>query len=542
MKRKLLLSILICVLIIFTFTLSSCNDFDDAPEDHECEWGAWKTTKQPTCFEEGLMVIECIHCGKVLESKSIDILKHQNDKWETTKEPTCSAEGEKVLKCSLCGTKHSSESIPTTDHSFVEGNCSACGITDPKLFTFSDLNNGTYMISAKDPEKIPAVIHIPSEYNGKPVVGINMYGFKDCTALREITIPDSVVIICDGAFKGTALYTNKENWENGVLYIGDILIEAVTALSGEYTIKTGTTVMASGAFFGCEGLTKINIPESIISIPPSAFSGCINLTDVNLPPILFNIGSGAFANCSSLQEISLPSTVLDIGQGAFRNCTSLSSITIPQYLEVISYRTFMGCTSLTSIILPDSVGSIGESAFEDCTNLKYVDTGNSLYVIGENAFKGCTSLENITISPILAHISSGSFKNCTSLTKIDLPDSVDYSIRHTAFEGCEKLKTIKISDKVIIIEASAFSFCRGLESVVIGERVRTIDPGAFFGCDSLNNVFYKGTANKWDGVQISDIGNDKLSEAQMYFYSEEAPEEEGFFWHYGENGEILIWE
>ena len=359
MKKKLLLSILICVLIIFTFTLSSCNN---NTEDHECQWETWKTTK----------------------------------------EPTCSAEGEKVLQCSICGTKHSSESIPTTDHSFVEGNCSACGITDPKLFRFSDLNNGTYMISAKDHEKIPAVIHIPSEYNGKPVVSITMQGFKDCTALKEITIPDSVVII----------------------------------------------------------------------------------------------GSDAF----------------------------------------------MGCTSLTSITLPDSVSLIGESAFEDCINLKYVDTGDGLYTIGENAFKGCTSLEKIILSPIFAHISSGSFKNCTSLTKIDLPDSVDYSIRNCAFEGCEKLKTIKISDKVIIIEASAFSFCRGLESVVIGERVRTIGPGAFFGCDSLKNVFYKGTALKWSGVQISDTGNNKLSEVQMYFYSEEAPEEEGFFWHYGENGEILIWE
>lgn len=54
-----------------------------------------------------------------------------------------------------------------------------------------------YWISAAS-TSISGDIEIPAEYNGKPVFGIGVYGFKNCTKITSITIPDSVTHIgCD---------------------------------------------------------------------------------------------------------------------------------------------------------------------------------------------------------------------------------------------------------------------------------------------------------------------------------------------------------
>ncbi len=126
---------------------------------------------------------------------------------------------------------------------------------------------------------------------------IEMEAFSECRSLTSITIPDSAVYIFDGAFGccdslseihlpdsvefymmsdpdwfyGTAYFDNPDNWENGVLYIGNHLIRADESLSGSYTVKPGTTEIYYGAFYGCENLTEVVIPDSVKKIGMSAF-------------------------------------------------------------------------------------------------------------------------------------------------------------------------------------------------------------------------------------------------------------------------------
>ncbi len=42
--------------------------------------------------------------------------------------------------------------------------------------------------------------------------------FEGCTNLNEITLPDSVWMLGEDIFTGTAFYNNSRNWENGALY------------------------------------------------------------------------------------------------------------------------------------------------------------------------------------------------------------------------------------------------------------------------------------------------------------------------------------
>lgn len=48
------------------------------------------------------------------------------------------------------------------------------------------------------------------------------------------------------------------------------------------------------AFFGCEGLTSILVPNSVTSIGGQAFDGSINIADISVPESVINIGEDAF--------------------------------------------------------------------------------------------------------------------------------------------------------------------------------------------------------------------------------------------------------
>ena len=111
------------------------------------------------------------------------------------------------------------------------------------------------------------------------VTSIGGGAFEDCSSLTSITIPNSVMRIGVGAFDGTGIYNDESNWENNVLYIDNCLIKT-HSISGSYTIKENTRLIADYAFDWCSSLTSITIPNSVTSIGNSAFYNCSSLADV----------------------------------------------------------------------------------------------------------------------------------------------------------------------------------------------------------------------------------------------------------------------
>ena len=319
------------------------------------------------------------------------------------------------------------------------------------------------------------------------VTSIGNGAFQYCSSLTSITIPNSVTSIGDRAFYGTGIYENESNWENDVLYIDNCLINAKTSISGAYTIKENTRLIADYAFEYCSSLTSITIPNSVTSIGSSAFSSCTSLTSITIPSSVTSIGDRAFYSCSSLTSIIIPNSVTSIGNGAFRYCSSLTSITIPNSVTSIGDRAFYDCSALTSIIIPNSVTSIGRFAFFGCTSLTSIIIPNSVTSIGNGAFRYCSSLTSITIPNSVTSIGDRAFYDCSALTSIIIPNSVT-SIGRFAFFGCTSLTSIIIPNSVTTIGEGAFYDCSSLTSITIPNSVTTIGGGAFYDCSSLDTI------------------------------------------------------
>ena len=131
---------------------------------------------------------------------------------------------------------------------------------------------------------------------------IGDYAFCDCRNLEFITIPDSVESIGAGILFGTALYNDPQNWDRGVLYVDNHLVDTRNTVSGIYEIKKGTLTIAEGAFMGCAQLTGIVIPDGVKRIEAFTFHGCSSLCSVTLPDSIEYISDYAFLRCKALDS------------------------------------------------------------------------------------------------------------------------------------------------------------------------------------------------------------------------------------------------
>jgi len=124
----------------------------------------------------------------------------------------------------------------------------------------------------------------------------------------------------------------------------------------------------------------------------------------------------AFYNCDLVTNVEIPEGLTTIGTEAFQDCTGLTSITLPTSIVTLGDKAFYGCQKLTSINIP--VQEIGKSAFQTCNSLVDITIPNSVKVIGIEAFANCSNLVTVTIGKGVTDIKSKAFGNDRALRKV----------------------------------------------------------------------------------------------------------------------------
>lgn len=136
--------------------------------------------------------------------------------------------------------------------------------------------------------------------------------------------------------------------------------------------------------------------------------------------------------------------------------------------------------------------------------------------IGAYAFEWCENLTEITIGDSVTCIGEGAFVGCSGLTEITIPDSVT-SIDAIAFRACTGLTEITIGNGVTSIGEYAFHYCTGLTEATIPDGVITIEANAFNECSSLSDVYYGGTREQWEEIEIGEEKEGELSNATIHY-------------------------
>ena len=91
-------------------------------------YGAWVTTKAPTCTESGIETRTCAKCG-VSEDRAIPATGHHYDAVATA--PTCTERGYTTHTC-VCGDSYTDSYTDAVGHNYKAGICTICGALDPE--------------------------------------------------------------------------------------------------------------------------------------------------------------------------------------------------------------------------------------------------------------------------------------------------------------------------------------------------------------------------------------------------------------------------
>lgn len=163
---------------------------------------------------------------------------------------------------------------------------------------------------------------------------------------------------------------------------------------------------------------------------------------------------------------------------------------------------------------------LGNYAFYNCPNLTEINFKSDWVTeIGYDCFKNCSSLTEITIPYRVAIIGSSAFEGCTSLEKVSLPENLT-KLYPYIFTNCKSLNEIELNDNISSLDSGSFTNCSSLESLNIPKSVSEIGQKAFYGCNSLSNIYYDGSKEEWNNIDIHSSNNSVLNSCNIHYNGE----------------------
>lgn len=426
---------------------------------------------------------------------------------------------------------------------------------------------------------------------------IDMRAFSGCAGLTQITIPQNVTEIGQFAFYGceklvevynrSSLVIEKNNKNGHVGYYAMNIYTDTDGASGFVTTDNGFVfecingvytlvgykgnltsvtlpngmdekpyVVRDYAFYGCNKLTKISIPQNVErGITANTFIGCENLKTIyvydgnefysSVDGVLYNKNQTEvlFVPPKTSGNIVLPDTVNNIRIKAFNGCKYVTGVTLPDSLTTIGINAFGDCTGLINITIPKKVTAIYSNAFYGCEKLVEVCNLSSLNIEKGKTTNGCVAryAKNVysdtdETSKIVTTTDGFTFyadDDCVwlirysgSATDLVMPADYNgriYTVYSYAFYNCSALKSVTFTDGVTIIMNNAFFECNKLNKITIESGDTTFYKNSFADCSALTEIEYSGSTNNWidKGVSFGSNKNEPIvscSNGKVYYY------------------------
>lgn len=375
---------------------------------------------------------------------------------------------------------------------------------------------------------------------------IDTYSIYNCDNLKNIYIPFNITKNLEHNFDNCHNLNINVNENNsaycsidGVLFDKNktkLLLFRKDTIISNYEIPNIETITAinDDAFYYCENLISVNIPNTITTIGNNAFYKT-GLVTINLPENVISIGDNAFNNCVSLESVYINSTNLKFGTNVFADDTNLKYIHIKSiedwikyefnsysnildnvglYINnelvteinlhgdyTINYYAFHSYKYLTKINL--DITEIGKYSFCKCENITEVNI--NCPIIKEYAFWECNNLKTILLGQKTSEIINFAFAGCNAITKVNIDSLYTWcNIKNLDTNLMSIAKCLYINNKVLtgyvtipegisVLNDYLFAYMSFITKVIISEGVTTIGNGAFTECVDLKEVDISST-------------------------------------------------
>lgn len=182
------------------------------------------------------------------------------------------------------------------------------------------------------------------------------------------SVSDLTVRVCSPIFGSSYGYYDYE------MPKGNLIIPETVTHGGKTYIVTEINRMA---FWGCQGITSITIPNSISKIGDDAFDGCTGLTSITIKSEANLIKARLYLKKRNISYRVISKNELSVDKYETTDSRYSGNVVIPSKITAgntfsvvwIAPSAFRACLDLTSVAIPNSITRIGEGAFESCIHL-----------------------------------------------------------------------------------------------------------------------------------------------------------------------------
>lgn len=178
--------------------------------------------------------------------------------------------------------------------------------------------------------------------------GLQLIGksaFSGMSALKDVSLPDTIRSIGYDAFDSTGIAGDSSRWEGNGLYVGNWLVAVENTKLTEFAVREGTIGIADGkdtSLFPtrAQSIQTLTLPSTLKYVGVRSFAR-LKITELTLPSSLETIGEGGFKSCSFLKSVNLEdcTNLRSIGSLAFSEA-ALSEVTIPESVETMGELVF----------------------------------------------------------------------------------------------------------------------------------------------------------------------------------------------------------
>ena len=291
--------------------------------------------------------------------------------------------------------------------------------------------------------------------------------------LQSIILRTALLLI---AVLGTALQTHAYNFEvDGIYY------NIISDTDVEVTYKASNEKIYSGAVTIPSQVTHDGKSYTVTRIGLAAFSECSDLTSVTMPITIKTIGY-SFYGCTGLERVIIPDSVEGIGNWAFAQCTNLNEVVIGESVAVLGDFAFKDCSNLTKLTVGKSVTYMW-CVFNGCNKIKEL-TWNPKYCERSDCLS-TDSLEHLTVGLDVERLPGDlDLDECNALKKLT------WNARNCLSANMYKrnITEVILGEEV---ETLPEDFVRGskITQITIPTSVKSIGRDAFYRCYSLAKVY-----------------------------------------------------